>query len=508
VPVGAQDTRAQSRGQATGAELAADSGRLLPVSVMPEERSAFEAWVSREQSTLQRRACEIARRAGLPPLERDDVYNDSMEVIVRKLGQGEAIESLTGYFIRTAEWVAFDKRRSLRRRRSIVGESVSLEAVLGSDDQRLELERVGVTSEVGASVESRAEQSWELTLLREVIEEMDRTAQAVAWLRFVGGLPHSETAAYLDLSEDQVKKHASKVRRRLADGVERVRSGKWCRSRRGLLTRFALGEATEEECAKASAHLSVCSGCRPLVHELRVARTSLPALLPLPVAADAGSLGATLAWLDHVRDSGVELFRTARTALYELAARWPVSGRTGASLSATGIGGGAVKVAAVTLCVGGGTAVCIETLVPVEGLIAKPADSSKEARSRPEPPVGHAPGDVPGRTQALERRREERRAEGRLRERRPGKGVSDGGASEAKPEQRVNSAEEFGFEGRESAPSTASSGDEFKDYQSSSSSIREGSSSSGGGGGDGEFGFEGSESSSGSGGSESGEFEP
>jgi len=226
------------------------------------------------------------------------------------------------------------------------------------------------------------------------------------------------------------------------------------------------------------------------------------------MAADACSLGATLAWYDHFRDSGVELFRTARTALYELAARWPVSGRTGASLSATGIGGGAVKVAAVTLCVGGGTAVCIETLVPVEGLIgAKPADSSKEARSRPEPPVGHAPRDAPGRTAALERRREARRAEGRLRERRTRQGVSGEGPSQAQPERRVSSAEEFGFEGRDSAPSSAS-GDEFKDYQRSSSSIRQGSSSSGGGGGDGEFGFEGSKSSSGSGGSEPSEFGP
>jgi RNA polymerase sigma factor (sigma-70 family) len=476
---------------------------------MPQERSAFETWLSREQSKLQRRAYHIARRTGLPRLEREDVYSDAMEVIVRRLEDGETIESLTGYFIRTAEWVALDKRRTLRRRRSIAGKHVSLEEVLSEDDQRPDREPVDIPCEVGASLDSRVQQSWEHTLLGEVIEEMDRTARAVAWLRFVGGLPHWEIAAYLGLSEDQVKKQTSKVRRRLADGVERVRSGSWCRSRRALLTRFALGEATEEECAKAGAHLAVCSGCRPLVHELRTARAALPALLPMPPAAEAPSLDAALGWCHELRDSGADLFRSARTALYDTVARWPVSGRTGASASAAGIGGGAAKVAAVTLCVGGGTAVCIETLVPVEGLIgAKPADSSKEARSRPEPPVGHAPGDVPGRTQALERRREERRAEGRLRERRAGQGVAVGGASEAKPEQRVNSAEEFGFEGRESAPSTASSGDEFKDYQSSSSSIREGSSSSGGGGGDGEFGFEGSESSSGSGGSESSELGP
>lgn len=216
---------------------------------------------------------------------------------------------------------------------------------------------------------------------QDLLEELSPRQRSVVKLRWGWGLSRREIAGLLGVSEKTVKRDLELSGRRLSEGVEELRLGRWCERRRSLVAAYALELLSPARVARADAHLRACSGCRGLVRELRRRAEELAAVAPGPVFVEApvrGPLEAVADALDSVRTQFSDLVSGAKHQAVSL------SVRASDSTPLAGARPGAVAAAvAGCLAVGSGAYCAVEGAVP-EPLRFGPLSEQRASAEQPD----------------------------------------------------------------------------------------------------------------------------
>lgn len=224
-------------------------------------------------------------------------------------------------------------------------------------------------------------------VLHQVIETLEPRQRMVLKLRFDLRMSGSEIEARMGLTRKRLEKIFAETYRQIAEQVEVGESGvsQWSRRQRSLLLACELGIATPSQRARAQDLLARDPQCRVMLRTMRAALRDIAVVLPMPPAAlelDDGRrpIAALLDWAGHglglLRHPSADVAATRiSTSLTEHA--------SGTVIGGLGLGG-AVKVAAACLAVGGATAVCLHR-ADVGPMSQRPERTTTRATQSPAP---------------------------------------------------------------------------------------------------------------------------
>lgn len=226
-------------------------------------------------------------------------------------------------------------------------------------------------------------------VLHQIIETLEPRQQIVLKMRFDLRMGAKEIQSRMGVTEKRLEKIFTETYRAIAEQLETSEGGvtRWSRRQRSLLLACELGIATPEQRERAQQLLNRDPQCRSMLHAMRSTLRDVAVVLPMPPVAygvDDGRrpFSALLDWvgqgLGPARHQSAELAaaRTAGSTLSEQA--------SGSLLGGLGLGG-AVKVVAACLAVGGAAAVCVTGSAPpsqrpvrsAPTVARKPVDASR-----------------------------------------------------------------------------------------------------------------------------------
>jgi RNA polymerase sigma factor (sigma-70 family) len=207
----------------------------------------------------------------------------------------------------------------------------------------------------------------EADVLRQVIDTLEPNHAVLLKLRFDLRLNAGEIQRYLGISEARFEKRMAKayeaVRAKL--GPEPRQAELWREHQRSLLLACEIGIASTEQRARAQDLVDRDPQCRLMLREMRTTLREIAVAIPLPPAVleldqRRGPLSVMLDWAEKaiaiVRPPGADVALSRASATL---------GEQAGTTLASGLGvGGAVKIAAACLAVGGTAAVCVQQVVP------------------------------------------------------------------------------------------------------------------------------------------------
>ncbi|MDO8214147.1 sigma-70 family RNA polymerase sigma factor, partial [Conexibacter sp. CPCC 206217] len=214
-----------------------------------------------------------AQRLRLDPLDLDAVYNQAWHALYDRLAAGEQIDNRAAFLTTVAYRRAIEEIR--RQRPDQHADEATPETLPATIDIAGQLDDTATLAHVLEGMKDR----------------LDPREQRAAALCLIHGYTRPEAADLLGEPPRRMEKVMDAVTRKLAQIVGEVRDD-WCRSRRSLVTAYALGLLEEggERHRIAQEHLDDCSACRRFVNVSRGLAGVLPPI-ELPLLLGAGAIG-------------------------------------------------------------------------------------------------------------------------------------------------------------------------------------------------------------------------
>lgn len=237
--------------------------------------------------------------------------------------------------------------------------------------------------------------------LQQIVATLDPRQRMLLKMRFDLRMGGKEIQQRANLTEKRMEKLFTRAFKAIAEQLDPDGSGisAWTQHQRSLLLACEIGIASPAQIKQAQQLVANDPRCRAMLGSMRGAFRDVAVVLPMPAAAveldgRRGPIGAILDWSERA-------FASIRSPCADVAvtrASSAVSEHATATL-AGGLGvGGAVKIAAACIAIGG-TAVCVKSLAPVAH--DKPPRPPAQARSKPRPaPVKPQPAPAPVVVQA------------------------------------------------------------------------------------------------------------
>jgi RNA polymerase sigma-70 factor (ECF subfamily) len=170
------------------------------------------------------RAYRLAIRITRAPQDAEEVVQDALLTVVRKIDSFRGEAAFGSWVYRIVANAAYQKIRGRRRRQG----EVSLDAVVGVFDERAR--DAGSPRDGSLTLDGPARQTEVRTALTEAIDELPTHYRAVFVLRDVEGLSHGEISEILSLSAANVKTRIHRarllLRNQLRDSVATYRTRK------------------------------------------------------------------------------------------------------------------------------------------------------------------------------------------------------------------------------------------------------------------------------------------
>lgn len=323
----------------------------------------------------------LARRCGwLDHGEREAILHDAYLVLLQKQHDG-ALElaamnehQTRAYLVQTALHKALDegKRAGRARERSLDADlDAGIEPV---DDAAAAPDEQAVTRQTSVQV-------------REIVAELPERQQTIVKLRFFFDRAPEEIQRFLGLSERVYRRELERAMRELSAGVELVRDGAYCDSRRSAILALIAGIAGPNRARDARDHLANCPACAHWAIAVRDSTREAAALLPLPALALAASEHRLARVWEGLRETVAGSTSSAKHHVAETAAR--LDGAT-AGYAASLRPGALAAAAAGCLALGGGATYCAVEGVPepIRALVADEPPDAPEARAPDVPAAG------------------------------------------------------------------------------------------------------------------------
>jgi RNA polymerase sigma factor (sigma-70 family) len=357
---------------------------------MPVRRNA-ESLAAAEREFLQHRAAVLSTlRISYPWVaDPEELYQSAWVELLEVRARGEVVNNPRALLKKIVARRAIDLGR---RRKAEPIEPLAPEIVDRPD--------------LDDAVEIATARHLEADVVRQVIETLDPKHAVLLKLRFDFRLTAGEIQRYLGISEARFEKRMAQayeaVRAKL--GPEPEKAERWREHQRSLLLACESGIATPEQRARAQDLIDRDPQCRLMLRELRTTLRDVAVAIPLPPTVlelhqRRGPLAALLDWAEKaiaiVRPPGADIAVSRTTAT--------LGEQAGATL-AGGVGlGGAAKLAAACLALGGTAAVCVDQVVtrhkaPVAARAEKPTKRATQksvvapapviVRATPQPVTG------------------------------------------------------------------------------------------------------------------------
>ncbi len=365
--------------------------------VLNPDRHHHTALTDAEREYVEHRsAVRSALRTNFPQLADDweALYHDAWIEMLELRARGNTTVLSPRAMLKTiAQRRAVDL---LRRRAADPIDPEAPEFLRLRDDAAVDVDEAAVTR-VTADV------------LHQIIETLEPRQRIVLKMRFDLRMGASEIQARMGVSEKRLEKIFAETYRVISEQLEVGEGGvsRWTRRQRSLLLACELGIATPAQRERAQQLLNRDPQCRLMLQAMRSTMRDVAVVLPMPPAAyelDDGRrpFSAVLDWLGQAtvgRHPSAEVVAARATGS-------TISEQAGGTLLG-GLGlGGAVKVAAACLALGGAAAVCVTDVrrtderprTTTRQKVRKPAAKPRPAASVTVPVVrSSAPQPVTGK---------------------------------------------------------------------------------------------------------------
>lgn len=294
-------------------------------------------------------------RLGFPPeLEREDILHQAWMELLEKRARGEEIENTRALLRQIATRRATDACRRPRPETLDPSDRVFAAA----EDQ-------------GSPVADQAQTHLDADALRSVIDSLEPREAAVLKMRFELELTGPEIQERLGISSYIYEQLVTRAYKAVREQVLPDASGEtpWQRRQRSLLLVCEMGIASPAQLEQARLMVQRDPRCRAMLRSMRAALRDVAAALPLPPAVEEVEhkrrpFGFVADWADRAVAAARDLFpgggppRPSVGPLVEQA--------SGGLAGALGIGG-AAKVVAACIALGGTAAVCLHDVLPTGG---------------------------------------------------------------------------------------------------------------------------------------------
>jgi DNA-directed RNA polymerase specialized sigma24 family protein len=383
-------TSAPARRRARGS-----AGASLPsLDEMRAHRAADEG-MEAHRSYVMNGVREKLRKLGAeaPHQELDAGYNAAWNSLIALRASGESVESEVGWLIittfrRVIDWLRLE-HWDLRERDGVDSDGI---AELLAEDE--------------GSLEKYVDQQRQLRSLLEAFRhEFNPRETLILFYAYVLDLPRKEIASRLDMPLKRLNKlldgyevrdghgagsgeavRANGLKEALAQHIDVIASGDWCKKHGSLIRAHALGwfEPGSAKYTAATEHLRSCSACRRYYQ----ARCGIAMLLPpvsLPILDSSHGIGL----IDQFLAAGRAIANGARSVLGmggpSDAAVATGAGAGGTAVAGTLLGGAGAKVAAAAC------AALVAGVCAVVGVHAMDGDSAARSETRPPATVATIP---------------------------------------------------------------------------------------------------------------------
>ncbi|HST40529.1 MAG TPA: sigma factor-like helix-turn-helix DNA-binding protein, partial [Conexibacter sp.] len=318
------------------------------MTVAARERPGARATQSTYEHDRAHVLAVLARRCGwLDHGEREAIFHDAYLVLLQKQHDG-AIDltamnehQTRAYLVQTALHKALDegKRAGRARERSL---DADLDAGLEPADAAAAPDEQAVSRQTSVQV-------------REIVAELPERQQTIVKLRFFFDRAPEEIQRFLGLSERVYRRELERAMRELSAGVELVRDGAFCESRRSAILALIAGIAGPNRARDARDHLASCPACARWAVAVRDSTREAAAVLPLPALALATSEHRLGRLWESVRETFSGSTSSAKQHVTETATRLDAA----SAGYATSLRPGALAAAAAgCLALGGGATYC------------------------------------------------------------------------------------------------------------------------------------------------------
>ncbi|MCU1675508.1 MAG: hypothetical protein JWM93_266 [Frankiales bacterium] len=352
------------------------SSQVLDADVLSRDRptpAAYDADVEREylehrEAVFAMLHCEFPRFR-----EHEELYQEAWTELLELRAKGQRVDHPRALLKQIAWRRAAD---AARRRRPEVLDPASLVFTNARDE----------STPIDEDIELRLDAD----VLRMVIDTLEPRQAASLKLRFDLHLTGPEIQERLGLSPKRLEKVVTEAYRAVLEQVQPGSSGgtRWQRRQRSLLLACEMGIASPRQRARAQEMVDRDPKCRAMLRAMRSTLNDVAVVLPMPPAAielghRRGPVGAVFDWVDQA-------VAAARQAAPSLTTTRTTSGALVEQASgglAGGLGvGGAAKIVAACLALGGTAAICVHTASdpkrvgpPADRRAAKPAGAKPAA---------------------------------------------------------------------------------------------------------------------------------
>ncbi|UTI66130.1 sigma-70 family RNA polymerase sigma factor [Paraconexibacter antarcticus] len=297
-------------------------------------------------------------RLGFPPsLDREDILHQAWLELLQRRARGEKIENTRALLREIAVSRAYDARRRPPPEPVDPADAVFTSA---EDD--------------ASSVAHQAQTHLDADALRSVIDSLEPREAAVLKMRFELQLTGPEIQKRLGVSSYVYEQLVTRAYKAVREQVLPDASGEtpWQRRQRSLLLVCEMGIASSAQIEQARLMVQRDPRCRAMLRSMRAALRDVAAALPLPPGVEEVEhkrrpFGFIADWADRAVAAARDVFPgggPARPSAGPL-----VEQASGGLAGALGLGG-AAKVVAACIALGGTAAVCIHEVLPTD--VGKP----------------------------------------------------------------------------------------------------------------------------------------